>query len=127
YSFVQLFSAIVGGAIFLSVQPGKRSPQSNFEYALLSDLAVGLTALVTIVLILETMRSRRGDRERISELGGKNFYVEYHIPLPRRSAKAVELTMVFSIFVACAGFIILNPFSSPYLTDDHQTVPNARP
>ena len=115
YVFVQTFSAIVAGSIYLSVQPGVR--QHVLSYAVLSDTAVSLSALVTLVLIWETHASRRGYRERISHLGGKDTEGKFHVPLPKSPRVLVEQVMTFAILAASLAFGVFNPFMWPYLAN----------
>jgi hypothetical protein len=114
--FAQLFSAIVGGAIWLSTQ--RVSPEAAKTY---SHLSVGLVILVTVIvsiMILENYRAWRGFRAAQSRLVP-------HVPPPKRRSEKTGWVMILCMVAGCALFWWFNPFNSvaranasiPNLTD----------
>lgn len=108
--YIRLIAAISGGSIYLSVQPGISSSEKLSSFALLSDVALALAALIAITQILENVRSRRGYRIKMSKLGGDWPDGTPKIPLPKRGAILIEIVMVLSILVSLVMFVALNPF-----------------
>src|SRR5258708_1235649 len=68
--FIQVFSAIVGGAIWLSLQEAIR-PRTHM-YVVLSDWLVILLAVVSCAIVAENWRAWRSNRHAQSRLGGKD-------------------------------------------------------
>src|SRR5260370_39791110 len=68
--FIQMFSAIVGGSIWLSLQPsiGLRA----HTYATISSLLVLLIAILCLVMVFQEKRTAMGYRKAQSRLGGKD-------------------------------------------------------
>jgi hypothetical protein len=78
--FVQLFSALVGGAVIIRLQYPKDLPSS---FATLSN---GLAVLITgasALLVLNAFFSWWGQRKRLSEVAGKDEIGNAIIPPPR--------------------------------------------
>lgn len=113
--FTQLFSAIVGGAIWLSIQPSV-SPEAAKTY---SHLSVGLVILVTVIasiIILENYRVWRAFRVAQSRLVP-------HVPRPKRSSEKTGWLMILCMVAGCVLFWWFNPFNS--VTKANANVPNS--
>jgi hypothetical protein len=107
--FISLYSAIVGGTIWLSTQTPTCVPPS---YEWLSSAAAGLLTVVTIVLVYEAKRGWWGYRKAQSELVGKTANGKYRIPPPKLFPTVLtEGVMVICMAVAGIAFILFNPLS----------------
>jgi hypothetical protein len=103
--FLQLFSAIVGGSIWLSLQPSIK-PSARLAYAFLSDMAVTITTFVVVVMVVDNLRSWRRYRISISEMGtGVGFTRPNLFP-----SALSETAMLIGILAACGSFWLYNPF-----------------
>jgi hypothetical protein len=108
--FLRLFSAIVGGSIWLSMQK-IANPSARTSYTLLSDLLVVLLTVVSIVMVVDNYRAWRGYRAVLSRLVGKDEFGNYQVPLPRLFPAAVmETAVVVCMIAVCVLFIWFNPF-----------------
>jgi hypothetical protein len=108
-SFWRLYSAIVGGSIWLSLQPGLFAAKSHV-YAVISTITVVGLALVSCSLIVENVRSWRGYRLTLHELSLDEVGA-HRMPKPhtlRRSAS--EVVMMLAMVVAAGLFGWFNPF-----------------
>jgi hypothetical protein len=106
--FAQLFSAIVGGSIWLSTQPNISS-EALKTY---SNLSIGLVCVVTLIasfIILENYRTWRGFRQAQSKLMP-------HVPQPKRRAEMTGRVMIFCMITGCGLFWWFNPFILPSKT-----------
>src|SRR5436305_5741615 len=74
-SFTQVFSAIVGGAIWLGIS-AKVVPEKVTQFVWLSDILVTLVTVINGVMIIENLRSWHGYRRAQSSLVP-------HVPPPK--------------------------------------------
>jgi hypothetical protein len=100
--FLQLFSVIVGGAIWLSIQQNVHNPKT---YAFLSDVVVGLVTFITGLMIYENYRGWRGFRNAQSER------LTPHVPRPTWRAQCIGWVMTLLMVAASALFCWYNPFT----------------
>jgi len=100
--FAQLFSVIVGGAIWLSIQSTIDS-EATKTYAVLSDILVTLVTVITSLMILENYRAWRGFRNAQVKLAP-------HVPPPSWRAQLVGWEMVACMVAGCGLFWLFNPF-----------------
>ena len=108
--FISLYSAIVGGTIWLSIQ----LKAFAHSYETLSNGVVLLVAVVAIILIVEAKRGWWGYRKKQSELVGKTDDGQYRIPPPKLFPTALtEGAMVLCIAAATIGFVLCNPLHPP--------------
>jgi hypothetical protein len=98
--FSQLFSLIVGGAIWLSIQSKVPHPKT---YAALSDIVLGLVTVITSLMILENYRGWRGFR--IAQL---KFTPE--VPSPTWRAECIKWAMIACMATGWFLFLLFNPF-----------------
>ena len=98
--FAQLFSLIVGGSIWLSIQSGTHSPKL---YATLSDIVVTLVTVLASVMVFEDYRAWRGYRKAQSRLVP-------HVPPPRWQAEITGWVMILCMIAGCILFGCFNPF-----------------
>src|SRR5580704_7936260 len=104
--FIGLYSAIVGGAIWLSTQVAEPKPR----YAWLADVVVLLVTFVASILVFEAKRGWLGYRKRQSELAGKDEVGRDRIKYPTLWPTALtEGAMVAGMLGACAVFVSFNP------------------
>jgi hypothetical protein len=109
--FIQLFSAIVGGSIWLSAQG---SPKVT-TYIYLSDFLVFLIAAPSIIMIVEHWRAWRGYRHAQNRLGGKDENGKELIPLPSPIlswSSATEFAMIGTMIIGTCLFWVWNPFGN---------------
>jgi hypothetical protein len=107
--FISLYSAIVGGAIWISTQA------TNFpaSYGTLSSVIVALVTVVAVILVVEAKRGWWGYRKAQSELVGRNADGKYRIPLPTAFPTVLtEGAMVACMLLACGFFIRFNPLQN---------------
>jgi hypothetical protein len=113
--YVQMFSAIVGGAVVLKLQYKNEVPAS---FIWLSDALVFLILLTCAVIIIENMRSWYSYRERLSNFAGKSkrgkrknkkSKLELVVPTPEVRNLMVQFVMLGVMTVACGAFFIFNP------------------
>jgi hypothetical protein len=108
--FLQFFSAIVGGSIWLSLQKGIKS-EDRLIYVTLSDVLVAILAVVSVALVVENFRAWWGYRRALSRLVGKTDAGENIVPLPKVFPAAIMETIVgCAMLIACASFLWFNPF-----------------
>jgi hypothetical protein len=104
--FVALYSAIVGGTIWLSAQ----ATQPKAPYAWLSNGVVILLTLVASILVFEAKRGWWGYREAQSKLVEKYEANDLRIPPPKLFPTVVtEGAMLIGMVIACIGFVWFNP------------------
>ena len=109
--FLQIFSAIVGGSIWLSVQ-GTVTPVSRHRYILLSDAVVVVLSLIVIVMVCDNLRSWFGYRTAVSDLAGTDDSGIDRIGRPHMFPAALsESAILLGIGLVAALFCIANPFS----------------
>jgi hypothetical protein len=101
--FIKLFSAIVGGAIWLSIQTNELSSYGNLALAL-----VGVLTLVTVVMVISNLMAWYGFRKAESFLVGKE---KVGPPTPIRSCWT-EYVMIFAMVCALTLFWCFNPLRS---------------
>jgi hypothetical protein len=110
-TFLRLFSAIVGGAIWLRLQSGFSG--SSLHYEMLSDVLVGLVFLQSWLTVREHSRAYYDNKTLRSEL----IKSSPHHAKRRKILGLTERGMVFSMLVATALFFAANPFSNPIWLD----------
>jgi len=109
--FINLYSAIVGGTIWLSLQTTAAVPRS---YGLLSGGAVALLAILTTVLVVEAKRGWWGYRKAQSELAGIGADGKPRIRPPTLFPTLLtEGAMIACILVTSSLFIAFNPLNRP--------------
>lgn len=115
--FVQMFSALVGGAVIVRLQyPG---PAESFAYP-----AVGIGLLIyviSLVMIWENIRSWYQYRIKLSNEAGRRRG-RLIVPLPKLwRAIWIELVMTVLMTVSLAAFWYFNPLTWPLATSQ---IPN---
>lgn len=109
--FLKLFSAIVGGSIWLSLQPGI-TPTKMTAYIGVSDVLVIALAAFSSLLIFENLRAWRGYRNAQHRLGGIDQEGNPNIPAPRIIRASVsEGAMILTMVSAACLFWRFNPFT----------------
>lgn len=105
--FVQMFSAIVAGAVTLRLQYGEASAD---RFAVLADALVGLVALAAAVIIADNTRAWRDYRLKLSQVAGESADGTLLIEAPNmRKALRIEAMMFLAIAIATIGFWVFNP------------------
>lgn len=104
--FLQLFSAIVGGSIWLSIQPNiSEAARKAYERA-----SNGLVVLLVVVTVATICRAAIGwwkYREKLSTFDLGND----HVPPPTYGAIFAEGLMVICVVIAGCFYISFNPFA----------------
>jgi hypothetical protein len=109
--FIQLFSAIVGGSVWLSIQSHIATRSARYER--LSDILAVLVAVFCTISVLENLRAWRGYRSAQSRLGGIDEAGKPRIPGPRGFQSSLEEgTMIATMFSAAGLFCYFNPFAA---------------
>ena len=99
-TFIQTYSAIVGGSVWLRLKFKEPAP---IEYAHLSSALVFLLFLISLVIIIDSHISWCGYRDRLYVLEPKVG--------PRKFKSLITPTlMLFVMAVATVGFVCFNPF-----------------
>ena len=107
--FIRLLTAVVGGSIYLSLQPDIQDKAQT--YGGLSNVIVVLAAFLACAMIFENTRAWVGHRKAQSRLGGLDQDKNPRIPLPRVvRASVAQGIMVVSIIIATGLFWYFNPF-----------------
>jgi succinate dehydrogenase hydrophobic anchor subunit len=101
--FIQLFSAIVGGAIWLSSQPTVTA-ESSKAYLNLSNVLMLLVTLIASVMVFENYRVWWGYRIAQSTLVP-------HVRKPRWTGVTTGVVMIVCMVAGCILFWRFNPFS----------------
>ncbi len=108
--FIQLFSAIVGGSIWLSLQPNMVAKAHT--YAAISNALVMLIAALCLVMVVEHNRAWRGNRKAQTRLGGKDETGKDRIPPPGSwRSSSTEIAMGLTVVAAVYLFWRYNPFT----------------
>lgn len=108
--FLQTFAAIVGGSIWLSLQPAI-SHSARSRFTTLSNAAVILLSVVIVVAVVDNVRAWRGYRFAMSRLGGKDESGVDRIKPPGTLSTAItEGMMLAGIVAVCTIFCAANPF-----------------
>lgn len=108
--FVQMYSAIIAGAVTLRLQYRDADVE---RFALAADLLVSLVTLATAVVIVDNLRSWYGFRQRLSDVAGTTAEGELVIARPRLASVAkVHFVMLGVMVAAMAAFFLFNPLLS---------------
>ena len=109
--FIKLFSGVVGGSIWLTLQHGMTATRAA-SYARVSDGLACFLALLACLMIAENLRAWHGYRWAQVRLAGKNEKGEYRIPPPRIIRSSVtEGGMMLSVILAVVFYCLFNPFT----------------
>jgi len=111
--FLQLFSAIVGGSIWISLN--KEILDANkAKLAWLSIILVWLILFIISVFAGENLRSWHGYRKASARLDDDNPNQEHRIPPPRWWPRMMwEIVAISGMAVAALLFSIFNPLWPP--------------
>jgi hypothetical protein len=110
--FIQLFSAVVGGTVWLKLQIKEPIPAG---YIWLSDALVSLITVTTFLMVLMNLLSWFGYRRAQCDLVGKNKVGSYIVPLPKWKSSLTELAMMFTMVAAMILFWCFNPLAQAAL------------
>lgn len=101
--FLPMFSAIVGGSIWLRLQSAGKAP---YEY--LTDTLVLLLTAVCVAMTVTNLKAWWGYRNKLSEITAKT---KFPAPKPVLFPSAlIEMIMCVAMVATCALFVIFNPF-----------------
>jgi hypothetical protein len=103
--FLQLFSVIIGGSIWLTMQP-TFSASAKGKFIFVSDTLVLLVIIVTGAMVLEDLRGWWNYREVLAKFS----YENHPISRPKLRAVLIEAIMLLCMGVAGIIFIVFNPF-----------------
>jgi hypothetical protein len=103
--FVQLFSALVGGAVALRLQYAEDIPAS---FVTLSDYLAVLIPIAATILVGDAFQSWLGYRKKLSEVAGKDEEGKNIIPPPRWWPSSVWF-MFLVMLISCVLFVWFNP------------------
>jgi hypothetical protein len=104
--FIQVFTALVGGAVAVRLQYGEKTPPS---FARLGDALAIIIFIATAALILENLRAWYGYRNALSAFAGLNETNRHIIPRPRAWWTArIEIIMILVMIAATCVFLVFN-------------------
>ena len=109
--FAKLFSAIVGGSVWLNINKSAASSSTTQTYAHLSDALVVLLTVMMAVMIYEGLHGWYGYREAQSRIAVRLASGALKVPMPKHRAAVLEITMIIVMVAACVLFWIFNPFT----------------
>ncbi|MER9306550.1 hypothetical protein [Mesorhizobium sp. M0496] len=104
--YIQSFTLIVGGSIWLNTQIPQNST-SRGQYTALSNVIVILLLWVTGVVVFEALRSWYRFRQKMAEFDA----TPYKIPKPSRPWWGAETAMLLGMICSTILFLLYNPFS----------------
>lgn len=105
--YVQMFSAILGGAVVLRLQYGPMMPP---YFAWLADALATLIFVNAVVTIYENARSWREFRKMLSDIAGVDMSGEKIIPPPKFLRATLSWRVMLGAMVFAQGlFYIFNP------------------
>ncbi len=105
--FVQLFSAIVGASVWLSLQT-TTAPKGTFAW--LADGISFLALVVCAVTIIDNLRAWHNYRAALSKVAGKDKSGKLIVPPPKlRTAATVETAMLVVMLISWVLFTCFNP------------------
>lgn len=104
--YIQTFTVIVGGSIWLNTQSGINSAL-KWKYILLSNAIVFLVFFVTAAMVFEALRSWYRFRQKMSEFDA----APYSIPAPKFPWLGAETVMLLGMLGSAVLFFCYNPFS----------------
>jgi hypothetical protein len=109
--FIKLFSAIVGGSIWLRLQPGFDAAQA-LAFARMSSLLVVFLTAIAGLMVAENLKSWHGYRWAQARLGGVDEKGHFRIPPPRTfRASVCEGAMMLTMVAAAILYWLFNPFT----------------
>jgi hypothetical protein len=110
--FVQLFSLIVGGSVWLSISiQSQPAAVKSASYARLSNILAVLVAVYCAFSVVENLRAWRGYRLAQCRLGGLDEKGNFRIPPPKVfKAASEEVAMIVTMSAATILFCYFNPF-----------------
>ena len=108
--FIKIFTAIVGGSIWLSRQSDVLGV-SRENYQVLSNATVAVLVIYGVVSVFDDFRSWWGYRVRLTEIG-RHGSVDPQISPPKVWPAVLKPTaMAFAMVTALYFFVEFNPFS----------------
>jgi uncharacterized protein (DUF58 family) len=102
--FVPMFSAILGGSIWLRLQIQGAAPPS---YQFLSNWLMVLLTAVCIFLVLYNLWAWWGYRNQLVKITRS---LRHPAPPPRWASAIIEAVLCAAMAIACGIFIAFNPF-----------------
>jgi hypothetical protein len=102
--FVPMYSAILGGSIWLRLQLKDAVPPS---YKYLSDALILLLTFVCIYIVLDNLRAWWWYRQKLAEITSGS---KYPATQPHWSAAIIEVVLCAAMFAAGIAFVLFNPF-----------------
>ncbi|MBR1227196.1 MULTISPECIES: hypothetical protein [unclassified Bradyrhizobium] len=111
--FIRLFSAVVGGTIWISLQADASKRGGNSQiYETFSNFLVIAIAVMSALIIIENVRSWKGYRQALVKMGANDVASPVYIPAPLRyRSSIIEIGMICSMFLATILFCIFNPLA----------------
>jgi hypothetical protein len=104
--FLPMYSAVLGGSIWLSDKLGSSIP-AKYEY--LSDSLISLLTLVCVYIVIDNLRAWWGYRVQLSKLTSGS---DHQIANPTRRAAFMEVVLCAAMLGACVMFILFNPLTA---------------
>jgi hypothetical protein len=105
--FIPMYSAILGGSIWLKLQLRQQSVPASYKY--LSDSLVSLLTLVCIYIVIDNLWAWWKYRNQLCRLTRRSHFPA---PPPHWSSAIIEGVICVAMAIACGMFIWFNPFGS---------------
>jgi hypothetical protein len=105
--FLPIYSAILGGSIWLSIQLTETIPPS---YKYVSDTLMILLTLVCVCADLDNLRAWYISRRSLAQM---TAHSDCPIPSPGKVFLTIDVLLCLGMLVACGMFVCFNPFSFP--------------
>ena len=106
-NFIQMYSAIVGGVVVLSLQYRDKIPPS---FETLSNILISLVYFMATIHIVEELCSWYRLRKKLSAIAGMDQFHKPLIPFPKIwPSMIIELAMLAVMLIAFVVFYMFNP------------------
>jgi hypothetical protein len=105
--FVQMYGAIVGGALVLRLQ---YKGEITAKFIILSDVLAGLVAVASIGMVYDAHRAWKGHRKKLTEVAGKDESGNDVIPPPNLRKTAITFGIMLGVMIgSLILFLLFNP------------------
>jgi hypothetical protein len=105
--FVQLYSAIIGGAIVLRLQHGDQIAAS---FVRLSEFLLILITIASCLMVGDAFRAWLGQRKKLSEVAGKDAAGKDIIQKPNLMRQSMTIVTMFAVMaISLILFLVFNP------------------
>jgi len=105
--FVQMYAAIVGGAVAVRLQWAK---DINWKFIVAADVVAAVVAIASLLMVRDAYRAWQGQRHRLTVVAGTDESGNDVIPRPDLKATGTTYkTMLAVMIVSLVAFWLFNP------------------